>query len=90
MMRKGFSRQILKFRVLASFLHTFIIIMPCIYDYTIIMHNWVTFTDDKTINYFLWLLLLIIHLCKVGYGLQGLEWIGMVGSYQCYHMAERS
>lgn len=39
----------------------FIIIMPSIYDYIIMMHNWVTFADDKTINDFLWLLLLIIH-----------------------------
>lgn len=64
-MRKGFSRQILKLRVLAPFLHMFIIIMPYIYDYIIMMHNWVTFAGDKIINDLLWLLLLIIHPCEV-------------------------
>lgn len=61
MMRKGFLRQILGLSILAPFLHMFIIITPSIYDYIIMMHNWVTFADDKTINDFLWLLLLIIH-----------------------------
>lgn len=69
---------------------TFIIIMPCISDYVIVMHNWVTFAVDKMINNFLWLLLLIIHLCEVENGLYVLGHITMIGSYQCYHMAERS
>lgn len=65
--------------------------MPCISDYVIVMHNWVTFAVDKMINNFLWLfLLLIIHLCEVENGLYELGHITMIGSYQCYHMAERS
>jgi len=41
----------------------------CIYVYIIMTHSRVTFADNKTINYFFWLLLLIIHLCEVEYGL---------------------
>lgn len=69
---------------------TLIIIMPCIFDYVIVMHNWVTFAVDKMINNFLWLLLLIIHLCEVENGLCELGHTTMIGLYQCYHMAERS
>lgn len=68
----------------------FVIITPCISDYVIVMHNWVTFAVDKMINNFLWLLLLIIHLCEVENGLYELGHITMIGLYQCYHMAERS
>lgn len=69
MMRKSFSGQILKLRVLAAFLHMFIIVMPCIYGYIIMMHEWVTFAGDKAINDLLWLLHLIIHLCEIEYSL---------------------
>lgn len=69
---------------------TLILIIPCIFDYVIVMHNWVTFAVDKMINNFLWLLLLIIHLCEVENGLCELGHTAMIGLYQCYHMAERS
>lgn len=59
MMRKDFSWEILKLRILATSLIT---IMNCIYDYIIMTHCWMTYADGKTINDLLWLLLLIIHL----------------------------